>query len=206
LCSGGSAIALLEDVDPSYFGPQSTVGVLDERYSSDPKINNTAQLENTNFYKRVKKRNARFIDAKIQNGESAEEMASRFEYALRNWTEWANGAIIATVGVGSDAHTSGIFPYPEDAQFFNRSFNDTSHWVTAYDAHEKNINQVRITTTLPFLRKIDFPIVFMVGKEKKHALRKMLSKDETLPESPCKIWDEIPATDLYTDLHIERNP
>ena len=162
-----------------------------------------AQLESTDFYKRVQKNHAQFIDTKIQGGEPIEEMASRFEHALRDWAARTNGVIIATVGVGSDAHTSGILPCPEDAKFFSESFNDGTHWVAAYDAHEKSAHPMRVTTTLPFLRKINFPVVFMVGEEKKSAFKKMLSENGTLSESPCRIWNEVPATALYTNLHIE---
>ena len=202
LSSGGSSLTLLEYLDPQYFGAQSTISVLDERYSEDPSVSTMAQLEQTAFYRMVREAGAHFIDTKVQPGESIASLASRFEEALRAWVERTEGVIIASVGVGPDAHTSGIMPYPEDPCYFDTLFNDAAHWVAAYDAHDKNPHRLRVTTTLPFLRRIDSAIIFIVGENKRPALEKLLSDAGTHRESPCRIWREVAGAKVYTDQKL----
>ena len=193
---------LLEDVDPAHFGPGSSIAVLDERYSSDATVNNFAQLEKTAFYERVREKGTNFIDTKVRAGKSMGDLARRFENDLRDWVARTKGTIIATVGVGPDEHTSGIMPYPEDPQFFETTFNDDARWIAAYDAGAKSPHRMRVTTTLPFLRKIDSAIIFATGDAKKSAFEKMLAERGSLAESPCRIWREIPGTELYTDIRL----
>lgn len=202
LTSGGSWLTILNDIDSTLFGPRSTIGVIDERYSTNPTINNFAQLEKTEFYKKTKERGAHCIDTKIYPGESTEDVAARFEKELREWEEKTHGTIIVAAGIGPDAHTAGIMPYPERTVFFERTFNDEVHWAVAYDAHNKTPHRMRITTTLPFLRKVHSVIIFAVGENKKQALKKCVAENGTLSETPCRIWREIPDATLYTDQTI----
>ena len=120
LSSGGSSLEILRHIDVSNFGPQSTIGVLDERYSQDPSINNLAQLAATDFFKAAIERGSQFIDTIVRPGESAEDLATRFENQLKDWKNKTDGTIIASVGIGSDGHTSGIMPYPENRTFLAR--------------------------------------------------------------------------------------
>jgi len=214
LSSGGSSLALLEHVDPSYFGPQSAIGVLDERYSTDPAVNNLAQLEASPFFQKIKQSGITVIDTKPLESETKEDVAARFEEQLRAWVTkmGANGSIIASVGVGPDAHTSGIMPFPEDQAFFDATFDATfsatcdatfgaaDRWVVAYDAQLKNPHRLRVTTTFPFLRKIDAAVIFITGENKRAALAKLLAVDGSLAESPCRIWREVSGATIYTDL------
>jgi 6-phosphogluconolactonase/glucosamine-6-phosphate isomerase/deaminase len=202
LSSGGSALTLLDYIDPHFFGPQSTIGVLDERYSTDTALNTMAQIENTLFYTHVKNTGAQFIDTKIQQDESIEACAFRFEKSLRDWVDRTHGTIITSVGIGPDAHTAGIMPYPENPELFNTMFNNPTQWVTAYDAQNKNPYPLRITTTLPFLRTIHSAVIFVSGENKKDALKKFISTDGSLAKSPCRIWREIKNVELYTDQPI----
>ena len=202
LSSGGSSLALLEHLDADLFGPHSTIGVLDERYSNDPSINNAAQLANTTFVIHARERGAHFIDTTVHPGETIEQLAVRFEMALREWEGRTHDIIIASVGVGPDAHTSGVMPYPEDPAFFEKTFNDDAHWVAAYDARNKNPLRLRITTTLPFHRIINHPILYIVGENKRIAIEKMLAQEGTLHESPCRIWRKVSGAELYTDQQI----
>lgn len=202
LASGGSALALLDHFDPTLFGPHSTIGVLDERYSSDPIVNNCTQLAKTNFVVRAREQGARFIDTTVRPGETIDELSTRFETTLREWKERTRGVVVASVGVGPDAHTSGVMPYPEDPAFFEKTFNDEAHWVVAYNAGDKHPQRLRVTTTLPFLRHIDHPVLFVVGENKRDALTKMLAEEGALNESPCRIWREVPRAELYTDQEV----
>jgi 6-phosphogluconolactonase/glucosamine-6-phosphate isomerase/deaminase len=202
MVSGGSALSLLEHIDTSYFGVHSTVCVLDERYSTDSRINNMAQLKKTNFYKSIKEKGSNFIDTEIHHGEIIEDVAKRFEESLRAWIDKTHGNIIASVGVGPDAHTSGIMPFPENAKYFDDTFNNEKCWVVSYDAKEKNQYNLRITTTLPFLRKIDSAVIYITGENKKPALQKLVTESGSLAESPCRIWREVPGATVYTDIKI----
>ena len=202
LSSGGSSLGLLEYINPLNFGPKSTIGVLDERYSGDSTVNNLAQMEMNNFYKQIHERGALTIDTKMHSRESMEYLARRFEDQLKDWVARTRGTIIASAGIGSDAHTSGIMPYPKDMKFFNDKFNDDACWVAAYDAKEKNPHRMRVTTTLPFLRKINSVIVFVSDESKKSAINKLLSENGTLNDSPCRIWREISDVEIYTDQKI----
>ena len=200
LSSGGSSIALLDQLDSSLFGPRSTIGMLDERYSTDPDSNNFAQLMRTSFYEKALQNGAHFIDTRVLPDETIEELAARFESALREWIERTHGTIIATVGVGPDGHTSGVMPFPEDPEFFEATFDSPEHWATSYDAKDKNPEQLRITCTLPFFRMISIPILYISGENKRTALKRLLADTGTLAESPCRIWRENPRAELYTDV------
>ena len=200
LVSGGSSLALLEHINPSFFGPHSTVCVLDERYSDDPNVNNMRQLEISTFFDAVQLNGTHFINTKTNPDESIDSVCARFEHGLRTWVANTNGTIIAVAGIGQDAHTAGIMPYPEDRRFFEETFNNNNHWVSSYDTGSKNKFRMRITTTIPFLRLIDHPVIYVQGEDKRNALDKMLSEQGTLYESPCRIWREIRNAHLYTDI------
>jgi len=202
LSSGGSSLSLLDGLDSANFGLNSTIGVLDERYSLDPNVNNLAQLQKSKFYQDIIKKGARVIDTTVHDGESPKDLAVRFEKQLKDWVDCTHGVIIASVGVGPDAHTSGIMPYPENKKFFDEKFNDKSHWVTEYDAEDKNPHRMRVTTTFPFLKKIDHAVIFISGESKKEALKKLLAEEGSLYESPCRIWRGMPEANMvqvFTD-------
>ncbi len=202
LISGGSSLALLEHLNTDYFGPKSTISILDERHSDDPGVNNFAQIEATAFYKKVIRQGASSIDTKPEQNESIDVLALRFEKELRKWERNTKGVIIATVGIGPDAHTSGILPHPEEKDLFATLFDTPLRWVTSYDAGDKNKHPLRVTTILPFLRRIDHPIIFISGESKREALLTLLSDTGNIHEHPGRIWREIPGTELYTDIKI----
>ena len=203
LMSGGSSLALLDLINTSYFNKNSTIVVSDERFSNDPAVNNLAQIEKTIFYKAVTKNGASVIDSKPKENESLEELGIRFDALLKEWVRNnPTGIIIASAGIGPDAHTTGIMPYPENSDFFDKTFDDSSLWAVAYDAKNKNQYNWRITITLPFIRKINHAVIFASGDSKKNALTKLLSKNGTLNEGPCRIWRELKDVQLFTDQKI----
>jgi 6-phosphogluconolactonase/glucosamine-6-phosphate isomerase/deaminase len=201
LTSGGSCLELLEHLDPKNFGSHATIAVLDERYTTNPLQSNFAKLELTPFYKKVIENGSQSIDTKVREHESMQALAERFENELRAWVEKTHGTIIATVGVGTDSHTAGILPYPEDPSFFDATFNSTN-WVASYDAGNKNPEPLRVTTTIPFFKLITHPVLFVTGESKRNALAKLLSENGSLAESPCRAWREIPTAHLFTDIQL----
>lgn len=196
LSSGGSSLGLLDSIE--LFPQNFTVGVTDERFSEDPKVNNFAQLSATLFFQKAQERGAYFIDSRAQGGEDLELFSKRMEDALRAWAkEHPGGRIVLTQGVGADGHTLGIMPCPKDKKRFEELF-EGEQWVVGYKA--ENEYPLRATVTLPFLRRVDHSLVYMVGKEKSGALSGMLKVEGTLWETPARIVHEMKETTLFTDI------
>ena len=184
LSSGGSALELLEGL---HLEEKVTVSVLDERYSQDPTVNNFAQLFG-NIHPTT------FVDTRVKDNETLKQLAERFEKELRLWKEKnPSGKVVITQGVGSDGHTAGILPYPENPELFKKLFDTPSHWVTGYDS--------RVTVTLSFLRRIvDYALVYLVGEHKREALREILASEGTLWLTPGRIIQEMKNVKLFTDI------
>jgi len=189
LMSGGSALTILDNgLDSSLFGKNTKVGILDERISDDPKASNFLQFKQTKFYGKLAKSGVFFID--IKDGKFS-TLASKIP-------------IIATVGIGPDGHTSGMMPFPENPEYFEKTFNRTDQLVIEYDATGKSKFARRLTTTLPFMRKIDYAVGIMTGEEKKQALERITAKEGTLSETPARIFREMKKVDIFTNIEIRR--
>ncbi len=204
LLSGGSSLKMLEYIDLSLFGPDITIGALDDRYSRDPKINNFAQIVDSNFFRGARERSASYIDTRPGEDESLENLADRFENELHNWiSENPEGKILATIGMGADGHVAGIMPDPAEKDRFSEIF-ESDRWVAGYDAKEKDPkNPLRVTTTLSFIKKIDRSITFMTGEEKRSALEAALDSG-SFDEIPARVIQEISKASIITDIFIER--
>lgn len=203
LSSGGSALQILDHLDTNLFTDKVTISVIDERFSTDPKVNNFAQLASTNFYNQISKNNARIIDTRPRAPESQVDLANRFESELKNWVKnHPGGKIIATLGLGPDGHTSGILPFPENPDLFYKLFVDTDHWVVPYDAGAKSPYKLRVTTTIPFLQKIDHAVFYVCGEEKKPALKFVYEKSTDLASTPGHLVKLLPDVHLFTDIQI----
>ncbi|MEO6509074.1 MAG: 6-phosphogluconolactonase [Patescibacteria group bacterium] len=202
LLSGGSALELLDSIDPSVLTQDNTITVLDERFSQDPSINNFAQIMTTDFYRAAVNNGCSFLDTRPHE-ENMEQVARRFEHDLRNWkTAHPSGLMIATQGIGPDGHTSGIMPYPEDATQFAQLFKDENRWITAYNAGNKNQYPLRITTTIFFLKMIDHSILYATGENKKDVLKKAIDTDTKLHEFPSRVIQDMKDVLLYTDQDL----
>ena len=59
LVSGGSTLSLVHTIDVALVKSNWTFGVLDERYSTDPSINNFAQVAATPFYAKAIERGSK---------------------------------------------------------------------------------------------------------------------------------------------------
>lgn len=205
LVSGGSAFDLFPLIDTASIDEHVTIGVLDERYSTDPKENNFAQFQTTAFYQAAKEKGAQFIDTTVQEGEEHEAHAKRFEKAFLDWDEVnPDGVIVATVGIGPDGHTSGILPFPENPSRFEELFENIDILVAAYDAEDKNPYRYRSTTTNTFLRDyLDYAFVYAVGANKKDALTRVIAESGDLPTTPARVLRELQSVDLFTDVSLE---
>lgn len=202
LCSGGSALKLLPFVQAHACDETLTVTVLDERVTSDQQSRNFPQVFQSELAALGKPLGVQWFDPVPHEQESPELAAWRFQTFLREWRKaFPAGMVIATMGLGSDGHTAGIFPYPEDPQGFLQTFDHDATWTVGYHAgYEKHVLPDRVTVNLPFLRtQVDAAVAFAVGDDKRPALHRLLAPAGTLPETPARIMLEMPHVILYTD-------
>lgn len=203
LLSGGSALNILSGLDESVFSDNVTFTTLDERYSTDPMVNNMSQIMSTPFFEKVREQGASLIDTRVGDLESQSDMTQRVNEAMEKWfADNPDGKVIATIGIGPDGHIAGIMPYPEDHETFKRLFDDgdNAHLVVGYDAESKNPHRLRITSTFNLIRKIDAVVVYAAGDNKKEAVGRVLSEEGDLASTPARILREIEGkVFLFTD-------
>jgi 6-phosphogluconolactonase/glucosamine-6-phosphate isomerase/deaminase len=203
--SGGSGFDVLNELPGELLQPQITVSVIDERFSTDPAVNNFLQLQKTDFYKKALANGVPFVETIPKEGEMIEEMAKRFEDDLKLWhTSHPDGVMVALLGIGRDGHTAGIIGNPDDKRSFQFMFEDDSAWVAGYDAGSRNQYPLRVTVTMPLLRTIDTTIVYTVGETKKEALTAVLAPSGELHKTPGRIVQEMKHCLLYTDQAVDR--
>jgi len=190
LFSGGSALnflPLLVQVEHA----RATIGVLDERWSQDSKINNFAQLS------QVLPFTGAVIDTRPRPNESLTDLATRFGVELWRWRQLnPEGKIIITQGIGPDGHTAGIIP-PINVQQFMRE------WAVGYQL-DSDLNPYtdRVTTSFNFLKEVDHSLLYAVGPEKKAPLEHALRPDMDLRLCPAAIIQQMPDVQIFTDQEV----
>ena len=200
MLSGGSAFNILVYINPEVLGENVTITMLDERFSQDEKVTNFGQLQKTQFYMDAFEKECSFLGSVPRPKESLKAFTERRESSLRKWHEEnPKGKIIATVGIGPDGHTAGIFPFPESPETFKFLFQGPN-WVLGYDASEKNEFKERVTITITFFKMIDEAIIYMTGEEKKPALDKLISKADDIQNLPALAIYEIKNVTIFTDI------
>jgi len=203
LLSGGSALPLTDAIEENQLGGHVTIGVLDERFSADPSINNFSQLTTTKLYKTGIAAGSSFIDTQIQHNESQQELSIRFGTALKEWREvYPQGTILITQGIGPDGHTSGVLPFPENPILFKTLFENSDSWTVAYDATGKNQYPLRVTTTLSFLKEVDISIVFICGIDKTEALKKAFNPESLSEIAPARVIQDMKHVSIFTDIKL----
>ncbi len=202
LLSGGSSLKLLDYVEDDAFSPDVTLGMLDDRYSTDPTVNSFGIIQDSSFVKKAKAKGSTFLDSSVHEKESLEQYGLRYEKYIRAWMfQHPDGIIRATVGIGPDGHTSGVLPHPEAPEKFDALFN-SERLVIGYDVGDKNPHRYRMTSTFTLMRKFDAVLTFMTGENKKDALKKVLADEGTLPETPGRIAKELKDVEIYTDIAL----
>ncbi len=197
LSSGGSALSVLRLIPSDILGDYLTVGILDERYDETNESNNFTQLSKTKFYKNAKDAGCSFVDTSVKKGQTQEELASYFEEELKEWTDKnPTGKIVATIGVGTDGHTSGMMPFPENPRRFSGLF-ESDRWIVAYNATDKNQFKKRVTTSITFLKMINDVFVLITGEGKVRAFLQM-QKEGSLAEIPARILEKLNGS-VYID-------
>lgn len=201
LLSGGSCLSIMDYVGQAVLGANLTVTMVDERFSQYPNINNFAQLQKTDFYATAFEAEASFFGTLPRDGETMEQLRARWDKNLKTWrAENPDGLIVATLGMGADGHTAGILPFPEDPLKFYQLFNG-NEWTAAYDAGDKNKYPERVTTTLTFLKNIDFGVALVCGAEKAVKLNQLLSATNNTASLPAAIWHKMKNVKIFTDLN-----
>lgn len=202
LLSGGSAFEIIKEIKADCLGKYLTIGMLDERLETNPKINNFLQFKETEFYRLANESGCEFIESIPNKKETVEIFAKRIEKKWKNWRmRNSNGKIFVTQGVGADGHTAGIMPYGENRNFFKNYFEDNCRFVVGYDAGDKNQYPKRATATLSFLKnEVDASLVWIEGKEKIKSFNAIMSNNGNLAETPARIIREIKDAIIFTDI------
>ncbi|MFW5704169.1 MAG: 6-phosphogluconolactonase [Patescibacteria group bacterium] len=206
LCSGGSALTLVDGIDPDYLTDQITVSMLDERYSKDPDENNFAQMKELAFYDHIEQAGCPIIDTQVKENETLDGLADRFDQSLHNWvTENPGGIVIATMGIGNDGHISGVMPYPESEELFNSQFVHTDRYAVGYDASHKNPYPYRVTTTISFLiEHITEAIVYIGDEGKQSIVRQIVNAEKPAHQLPGMILHSLARVSLITAFPLDQ--
>lgn len=201
LVSGGSCLNVVNGME-NCWNENVTIGVIDERYTSDFNISNFGQMKNLPFWQKVTRNNCRVINTEIRTGETLGAAAARMEKQWKNWRKHnRQGKIIVLLGMGVDGHTAGIMPMPEDKAKFSTLFGDNSGWVCGYDCGDKNAHRYRLTATLPFLIKEPKEVVvFVTGKEKKEKWEEISNSEKNVWDLPIKVIKSMPNVTYFTDF------
>lgn len=193
MLAGGSSREIIDLLDGDLLTDQVTITVTDERYTDDLEENNFAYIQGTSFYNASIGAGSFCIDTQIFSGESHEEHAKRFDKNLKEWKrDFPNGKIIALFGVGKDGHIAGIIPGTEN-------IDNPDVWAT----QSKDAKFERTTITFPFLKSIDFPLVYISGSEKAEVLARIVAKEGDLKETPARILNEMKEPIVFTDISVE---
>jgi len=202
--SGGSVLGVLNGIDFGVRAEKVTVCLLDERFSNEPSVNNFLQLQQTDFYKKSIKKGVHFIESIPQKTESLEDFSKRFEREVTSWLDnHAERTIIAVFGMGADGHTAGVFPYPENKDYFDETFLKTKHAVIGFDVGDKNQYKKRITTTPVLWTEINHAFLYACGPEKKEKLHELLYGKTHAPHSlPVSLIYQTKKQSIYTDQKI----
>lgn len=179
--------------------------MLDERFEEENTHNNFSQLENTKWYKYVRKQGATFISTKIKPSDTQEITAYNWEKNLILWKEKnQKGTILGLFGIGADGHTAGIFPHPENQKLFEDLFLG-NRLVASYDASGKNEFPHRITTTHTFHHLISYAYISLKGEEKQQMVTKLIQHKMLLYELPAEIFSSLPNVTIGTTLSYHFN-
>ena len=197
--SGGSSLKILDHIQNA--SDRLTVAVLDERFSNDPGVNNFFQLDETDFADRVNDAGGQFITS-APGDMDIEEFTRDWQGRIESWIKNnPRHKVFAIFGMGPDGHTAGIFPYPEDPEFFRTHFIDSDDLVVGYDVGEKNEYIDRVTTTPKLFEMIDYATLFACGENKREKLAQLLNDDAVRPnELPVSLIKRVKDVEVFTDI------
>ena len=213
MLGGGSSRNVLPFINPEYLTPELTVTVTDERFTDDMGENNFDILQTTEFYQNLMSVDSYCINTSVVGGEIAYEeysnsegaaiMAARFEKHIHDWiNEFKTGIIIGLFGMGADGHTAGVVPGLYDAAEFNNRFLGEHDTATVEMPADNEAFPFRVTTTLSFMKKIQYPLFYLTGESKKPALQKAIDPDTDLADIPARIMLDMQSPVIFTDIAL----
>lgn len=201
LVSGGSWFSVLstfpEEEIEVIFNKRITIGLVDERYTHEPVVNNFTQLQATDFYRHTAAAGCQYIDSRVQSGESFVDYTERFADAIRVWAEnHPAGVVIATLGMGLDGHTAGIF--------VDSPARTSLDWVVGYEVPPAvNMHPFRTTVTTHFLEtQVAHLVVYVSGVDKCAVLEKVLTRTDEEVDYPAAVWWNVSDAVVVTDCHL----
>ncbi|MEI8061996.1 MAG: 6-phosphogluconolactonase [bacterium] len=204
MLAGGSSLGVVSLIDVDLLTDQVTVTVTDDRYTDDIEANNFAALQATSFYNSLIEAGAYCIDTQIFSGEHHKEHSERFAKNLKEWKrDFPHGKIIALFGVGKDGHIAGIIPNVVSNVEFDSKFNNPDILATDLIA-QSDLHTERTTVTFPFMKSVDFPLVYIVGVEKAEALSLTVAKEGSMYTTPARILNEMKEPLIFTDISVEK--
>ena len=191
LVSGGSAILPQCEVMSRLRSKLSeealeklTILPVDERYGAyDHKLSNSAQMRRAGFEPGA----ATWHDVLDQRFPMTETVERYTELAEAAFAEART--VIATLGMGSDAHTAGLLPA-------SPAVTDTISTVVGYSWTDYE----RMTLGSRMLRQIDLADVLAYGESKRTALERLQQNGEPFGSMPAKLLYELPEVTVYNDF------
>lgn len=190
LFSGGSNIPLTVQVMnelPDKLTSQLTIIPIDERYGPmGHKDSNSKQLDDAGF-----KPKQATVFAPLNNS-GIDDTVIRYTQALEAAFTQAD-LVVAQLGMGADGHIAGILPHSPALT--------AETLVTAYQGPDF----MRLTMTLPSLRKIDQAYLFAYGKPKRAALDRLCDGDYPMDDQPAQVLRELREVYVYNDQLEDRN-
>ena len=196
--SGGSALAVVEYIQPMYRSECRTIFMMgDERVSGAPTANNYLQLANRYLGFRILDHT---IDTSIQPDEHVKEFAKRMNTEVETTISTANNLKIITIlGVGEDGHVAGIFPM-ERSDFQDTYQSDQMYVPVRLDRLEFNF---RASLTPEFiLNKVSELFVYAAGESKTDMLYFLIGDDKATHERPAELIKQHISAHVYTDQPI----
>lgn len=198
LISGGSALSVLDKIETEALGPNMTVVMMDERFTTDTNGNNYSLLTQTAFYKDAEGSGVQFISTLPRSGERHEQFSERIGREVDTFIETHSDAcILGLFGIGEDGHTASIFPATE--QDFTDAYTSEQTYVAITRPQEQY--PFRISITPAFIEeKISEVVLYAVGSKKcDNILSYMHTKNFGAHEIPALIPARHPNTTLFTD-------
>lgn len=216
MLGGGSSRDVLPFINGEYLTPEVTVTVTDERFTDDMGENNFDVLQTTEFYQDLMSVDAYCINTSVVGGEVAYEEygasegaaihAAQFEKHIRDWmNDFPTGIIVGLFGMGADGHVAGVVPgIYAGSEFDERFLGDHDTAVVELGAADPNseLFQFRITTTLSFMKKIQYPLFHIKGESKRPALERALDPNTKLSDIPARIMLDMKPSVIFTDISI----
>jgi 6-phosphogluconolactonase len=187
LVTGGSSIEVAVQTSRQLTGQELSnlyVTLTDERYVplDDPE-SNWKQLLDAGF----SLPGARLLP--VLKNEEMQATTKRYADLLQKVLSEANFKI-AMFGMGPDGHIAALFPnFPQ--------INEAGSYATSLSNSPKP-PQLRMTITVPAIKKLDEAVIIATGAEKKPALEK-LEQDLTPKEQPAQLLKTLPKLTVYND-------